>query len=299
MQQKQRFKAFYHSKDCDGQACGALIRDHYKKAMLVPIDHGDPFPMDLIGRNDVVGFFDWFPDDFGIIEEVLNRAAILWIIDHHVSTRKIVSKHNLEERLKEPSFFITDSDINQEAACELTYKWLKNTEQVPYYLGLLGRYDVWDHTDPNTLPFQYAARAWLDDPRKDIQKWKRLIYTSKPTDTEFMEGLIAKGKLIMEYERKQAAKEMERYSFETEIQGYKAIAINRPYSGSKFFESVYNPKKHDLMLSYAWDGRQWNLSFYTDKPDVNVSDIARSYGGGGHQNAAGGQVSELPFNTEV
>jgi nanoRNase/pAp phosphatase (c-di-AMP/oligoRNAs hydrolase) len=49
-------------------------------------------------------------------------------------------------------------------------------------------------------------------------------------------------------------------------------------------------------LSYAWDGRQWNLSFYTDKPDVNVSDIARSYGGGGHQNAAGSQADQLPFN---
>ena len=37
---------------------------------------------------------------------------------------------------------------------------------------------------------------------------------------------------------------------------------------------------------------QWNLSFYTEKNNVDVSKIAATFGGGGHQKAAG--ASKLP-----
>jgi len=291
-----KMKIYYHSNDLDGLASGALFKIKHPGADMYPVDYGQPFPVDEINVADVVAIVDFCPDDFDIIEKIIEKASILWLIDHHVTTREKADKHNLKRRLKKPSEFVTDSDEEKYAACELTYMWMHNTTKVPYYLTLLGRYDIWDHSDPNVLPFQYAARAWLDDPRKDLQKWKKLIYMPRSTDEKYMQGLIDKGKLIMEYVRKEHEKFAQNECFELEFNGYKALAVNRPYTGSHFFNSVYDPKKHDMVMSFGFNGKNWKVSMYSDK--IDVSKIATTYQGGGHQGAAGFTVDELPKEIE-
>ncbi|MCF8012493.1 MAG: hypothetical protein K9L56_14570 [Clostridiales bacterium] len=288
------FKCYYHGNDLDGLASGALMRMKHPKAHMYPVDYGQPFPIDEINQYDVVAIVDFCPDDFDIIEEIIKRASIFWLIDHHVTTREKANKHNLKKRLKDPSVFITDSDEERYAACELVYMWMHNVgyDKVPYYLSLLGRYDVWDHSNPDTLPFQYAARAWFDDPRKDMQKWKKLFNENITANKQQLQGLVEKGRLIREYERKQNSQFANKECFEVEFEGYKAIAVNRPYTGSKFFDSVYDSKRHDLMISFGWNGKAWSLSFYSEK--IDVSQIARKYGGGGHAGSAGFTTSELP-----
>ena len=49
------------------------------------------------------------------------------------------------------------------------------------------------------------------------------------------------------------------------------------------------------MLTFGYAKKTWTVSLYTDRDDVDVSETASFYGGGGHRKAAGFQTSILPF----
>ena len=43
------------------------------------------------------------------------------------------------------------------------------------------------------------------------------------------------------------------------------------------------------------DGENWTVSMYTGHQDVDVSEVCKKYGGGGHRGAAGFTCEEIPF----
>ena len=47
------------------------------------------------------------------------------------------------------------------------------------------------------------------------------------------------------------------------------------------------------MLTFSWRKGQWTVSMYSDKPDIDVSVIAKNNGGGGHKGAAGFQTDDI------
>jgi nanoRNase/pAp phosphatase (c-di-AMP/oligoRNAs hydrolase) len=50
-----------------------------------------------------------------------------------------------------------------------------------------------------------------------------------------------------------------------------------------------------MVTFYVCARGSWNVSMYTNKPDVHVGKIAQLYGGGGHAGAAGFRCTLLPF----
>jgi hypothetical protein len=136
-------------------------------------------------------------------------------------------------------------------------------------------------------------KAYLPNPIENLQQWKKLLNPSKP-DHKLFQKLIEHGKYIKMYDEKESAKKARDLCFEMEFEGYKTLAINRTLESSKFFDSVYNPKKHDLILQFAYHGDFWKLSFRTDKGNVNCAALAEKFGGGGHGNASGCTLQELP-----
>ena len=290
-------KIFSHRGDLDGWASAAIALPTAGRAKpeLHLVEYGEPFPAEIIQEHDKVIILDFCPEDPDMVQEIIEKSSVFWWIDHHVSSRRMVEEHNFLDLLSPPSAFITDSEENPMAACELAYMFFKKVEykDIPYHIRLLGRYDIWDHTDKQTLPFQYAMRAYLDPPTQDMQKWKKLINPSK-TDLELFKRLIDAGTYIKMYEDKKNASIAKHLCFEMEFEGYRTIAVNRILESSLFFKEVYNPKKHDLMLQFGWDGNQWKLSFRSDKKTVDCSKLAEKYSGGGHAGAAGAAVQELP-----
>jgi nanoRNase/pAp phosphatase (c-di-AMP/oligoRNAs hydrolase) len=52
---------------------------------------------------------------------------------------------------------------------------------------------------------------------------------------------------------------------------------------------------YDIMMPFVFDGKRWTVSLYTKKKDIDVSELAKKHGGGGHRQAAGFQCDQLPF----
>lgn len=282
-------KCFYHSADLDGHCSGAFVKCIYPEVELIPINYGDVYDLDQIEDGETIFVVDFSFQPFEIMEQIADKANLIWL-DHHKTAMK-----NAEDRNFTP-LGIRDMRLS---GCELTWMYLAPEkkvagksipEKMPKAIQYLGRYDVWDHTNKNTLPFQYGCRMENTDPNNQ-EFWTNLFFT----DDEH-ERIIKNGKIILEYQRQQDEMYIKSRGFEVELEGLKMIACNVGLRNSQLFDSAYDADKHDAMMIFCMlPNRKWTVSMYTSKEGIDVSDVAKKYGGGGHKGAAGFQCDKLPF----
>jgi nanoRNase/pAp phosphatase (c-di-AMP/oligoRNAs hydrolase) len=271
-------KCFFHKIDLDGKCSGAIVKHDFSAAKCIPFEYSDAFPWDQIEEGEDVFLVDVSlkPPDM----DRLNQMCKLVWIDHH--------KTAIEA---------TDSKIKGlrkvgKAGCELTWEYL-HQEDMPYAIILLGRYDVWDKSDKELwdnkiLPFQSGMKAFNTSP--DNQSfWSRVF-----DNNDIVQKIIEKGVDILGYQRELHKSIMERQSFDGMFDGHKAIFCNVAGASSQLFDKFYDPAKHDLMVAYSMNkNRTWNVSLYSDK--IDVSQLAKKHGGGGHAGAAGFVAKDLSF----
>jgi len=283
---------FYHSADLDGQSSAAIINLWYKNKrtiQLIPIDHGEPFPWELIHSDDTVYVVDYVLSPFKDMVQLNNICELIWI-DHHKSAIE-----NYNESIKNGAKGIKGLREIGRGACELVWNYMYPYDQLPESIYYLSLYDVWKHQEePNSLYFQYGMKGIDNTNPSNEDLWEKLIFNN---NRNLMTDIIKNGKVIIEYQRTQNKRLCEFVAFETDLDGFSAIAINNgPPGSSQRFESVWDNKKYDLMINFYRKDHQWVISLYTDKNEVDVSNIAKGYGGGGHMQAAGMSLDTLPFN---
>lgn len=280
-------KCFYHSADLDGLCSGELICRAHPECKMIGIDHGDLFPWDSIGPGETIYMVDFSLQPWEHMERLAETCDLVWI-DHHKSA--------IEENARRPINFrgIATSGLG---ACALVWRWLRVNEHVftgrmPRAIQLLAEYDVFDHHDPDCLPFQYGMR--IRDTQLGAPIWQDVLFgvSDVPADYALLE-VVGEGRTALTYQKRQDAIAAKASCFETELDGLRCIAVNRGLINSQFFDVVWDSEKHDAKLSFWWTGKHWKVSLYSDK--VDVSKIAKARGGGGHAGASGFQCMELPF----
>lgn len=225
--------------------------------------------------------------DFSLpIEDMrrLNDTCRLVWIDHH--------KTAIEVALATGFVAYEQSIKIGKAGCELTWDHVYPNIEMPKGVYLLGRYDVWDETVPQAWVYQAGMRTFVDtSPESDI--WVNILHPNSSIDHV---ELLTLGRIILAYQNKENTMYAKSCCFEVGFHGYKTLAINKGLTNSKIFDSVWDDTKYQIMLTFVWRKGQWNFSLYTtDNTGVDVSDIAREYGGGGHKQAAGFSSIKLPF----
>lgn len=292
---------FYHSSDLDGHCSGAICKYALPDAALHGINYGDPFPWESIQPEDKVYMVDFSLQPFSDMFRLHDACAFFYWVDHHKSAileyQQQVTAAGVppvrERAAQSPSaetwHAVLDTD---HAACELCWMAFV-TQTLPLSVYWLGRYDIWKHEDvPGSLEFQYGMRLY--DTWPDNQElWKELF-----TNAGRVSAIAEQGEMLLRYERLQNKKFAAAYAFETELDGLKCIAVNKGFTNSLVFESVYDPERHDAMLSFAYRNGKWTISLYATKPEIDVSVICKARGGGGHKGAAGFQCDTLPFLME-
>ncbi len=280
-------KCFYHSADLDGHCSGALVKMAHPDCELIPINYGDGFPWDSVpaGGGERVYMVDFSLQPYPKMRKLdIHADPLIWI-DHHISAIK-----DHKEWCEQGNGGILGLLRVGIGACQLVWEYLNPGGTVPTFIKLLAQYDVWDHSDPRTLGFQYGMRQYNTFPNDNMELWKELF------DVERVQQIVNEGGLLLNYEQEQNKKFISSNGFKTELDGLKCIAANKIFTNSKLFDSVWDPKKYDAMLTFGWRKGGWTVSLYTDKQGVDVSEIAKSRGGGGHVQAAGFPCTELPFS---
>jgi len=278
-------KCFYHSADLDGHCSGAIIFKKYPECEMIGINYGDTFPWDSIEKGEQVFMVDFSLQPFSDMERLSEICNLVWI-DHHISAIKEFEATPIKK---------IDAELdNKSAGCELTWVYCFPEELTPLSVFLLGRYDIWDlEVHPAIMPFQWGMRLYNTLPSEKI--WDAILIPDISFEFADMRKIRDDGRLLLKFRDQENEKYISACSFETEFEGLRAIAINRGLTNSQMFDSVWDTEKYDIMLTFIWRKGQWTVSLYSTKSAVDVSVIAKKYGGGGHKGAAGFQIKEIPF----
>jgi len=289
-------KCFYHSADLDGKCAGFWVKEFAKRSddygfELIGINYGQEFPFDKINKGEMVYIVDYSisPDE---MRQLLNITEFVIWIDHHKTAI---------EKYKDFEYDIRGIRHDGIAGCMLTYGYLryvldtgwnvnanlfmieKYIKSAPMFTKLIADYDVWtfEYGD-DTKAFQLGLQSEENSPESDI--WLNMEYGN----------LILKGRAMIQYRDSFAESYCKHKGFETEFEGYKCFAINLAMCGTEHFKSVDNGT-YDVFIGFSYNGEDWNVSLRSAKENVDVSEIAKKYGGGGHRSASGFNTKELLF----
>ena len=272
----------HHRADFDGLFCRAIAHRYFgQDAEYLGWDYGDPLPQVEPGRRiymldiSVNGLMDW-PD-------------LVWI-DHHVTAMQ-----------RFPAT-IPGLRIDGVAACRLAWQWFFHDRRAsrddyidrrvaePIGVRLAGEYDVWDKRDPRADLFQHGLRS-----RDLTEFWPTLLSYGLSAEL-LVKQLLDAGQALQYAQQRSDASVIQAHGFTIEWEGHCWLALNTVRCNSLTFTAGLRPE-HDGCLAFGWNGLTWRVSLYgvPGKPEKDFSGLARRYGGGGHRQACGFTVGELPF----
>lgn len=294
---------YYHSKDMDGFFSGAVVKYKYPDIELRGWDYKDPVPSynDIKEFDEVIMIDVTFP--LNTILEYIKEGAKFTIIDHHVSFKKQVEafedlKIDINGRggvesitsNKLPFEYIYDNKL---AACEVGFQHY--FKRIPPIVEVVGDYDTWRSNkelvwERAILPIQYFMKSQVSKPEDVQQSWFEPENDYTDSTIDFM---VEDGKVIQKYEKVINKAKTETYGFTVKMGKYNALCLNTGLFSSDIVESLFDPILHDIMVGFVFDGTKWSASLRSIEGGVDVSEIAREKGGGGHKHAARFEVENF------
>lgn len=255
----------YHADCSDGfGAAWATWKKFGDEADYIPIEHQVPLPEGLKGKQ--IFFIDIVPDEV-TLKKVINDNKSAVGIDHHKTN---------EEKI---SLFKDYSFDNNHSGAVLAWKYFHPEKPVPKLLLFIEDVDIGKWEYPETEYF-ISALALYD---YDFKIWD-MVASDIENPQKFSEYL-EKGEIISQYD-KEIIKGIKETAIMVELDGYKIYAVNAPHfingrvakeliSESFPFAAAWFQEKDMVHISLRSDG------------SVDVSKVAKKYGGGGHKRAAG------------
>jgi len=315
-------KCFYHN-DLDGHAAGFCVHAwagihgaHDQNNCMKPINYGKPFPFEEILANEQVWIVDYSiePDEMRRLLEITQN--VYWI-DHHKTAIEKYSDFDIQ---------IPGYRCDGVAGCVLTWEYMHwhsgrgsnpvilegmpDTPEiakdypVPEMIKLVGDRDVWAWKFGDTTKHFFAGAQMHDTSPSSEFWWRCMEHETKDLPLpntgnrdarirgeKWWAQLLHDGETIERYKAQSDKGVNESIGYEVEFEGYRCFACNRARVSSDRFGGLDD--QYDILLPHYHDGKQWTVSLYSKT--VDVSEIAKARGGGGHKGAAGFQCSSLPW----
>jgi len=263
----------FHHNDIDGHASGAIVRYALGDAVtLIESDYdGTPIPWDLVEQAEQVIVTDFsFP--VADMQRLAKGRELVWI-DHHKSA--------IAEFAGIADHWPGIRDVS-EAACVLTWRYFFPQRPVPKAVILVGDRDTWRWAEKDTGPFNESLHSH-DHHANNAAFWKPLL----EDDPSTLEKMIEEGVWLREIKLRKVDRTMKARSFEVRFEGYRTLAVNTRGSGD--VGDYGRDRGYEIVYAYVDEMRVGGLTtvvtLYSDQVDVSV--VAKRYGGGGHAGAAG------------
>ena len=312
--------AVFHSADWDGRFCEAIARkflpkdtefigwDFTDKPLAIPSEgtiYVMDLPVDRVFGINLIKNSNLFLANLSDMEceNAADMCRLVWI-DHHKSS---IESHPTS---------IPGYRIDGVAACRLCWAYFTHdygphnprchpsdydlpqkghylTREVdePLAVRLAGEYDVWDHRGDGDLEFQFG----LDS--QEAINWDTLL-GNEAQPGEYAKLIVSDGKKAMACYAKRDADVMRTRSFTTKWEGLTFLCLNTPRCNSNTFAALDKPETgHDALMAFAFTGEKWVVSMYhaAHRKDLDLSEIAKKHGGGGHRGACGFTTTTISY----
>lgn len=115
-------------------------------------------------------------------------------------------------------------------------------------------------------------------------------YLEDMPGTYTLDKVIKKGRILYDENSKMYVSKLSDFSYERIWKDKKCLVINER-SRSAIFETVI--AKYEMCIMWSYQGDCFKYSLFSKNSDIDCSEIAKEFGGGGHAGAAGFTVKEV------
>jgi hypothetical protein len=261
---KQKIVVIYHGKCPDGfGAAWAAWKKFGVKAAYLPARDRNAPPVPL--KNKIVYLID-YTYDTPITKRLIKDNIRVTAIDHHFSQ-------------KEP-IFLTEKysyDINHSGAV-LAWNYFHPGKPVPTLLRYIEDRDIWKWK----VPHSREMLMLIDLAEYDFKTWSLLAKELDNTNARAMN--IKKGALLELHYRSLYKKLLPNAEL-VKFAGRKIYILNCPYYFADDLGHELAIKTHSFSLLWNEAGGRIRCSLRSEGK-IDVSKIAKQYGGGGHKHSA-------------
>ncbi len=260
----------YHSPCQDGFTAAWAVWRIHPDWEFYPAKYGDP-PPDVTGREVYMVDFSY---KRSVLLDMAKVATKVVILDHHKTAQE--SLVDLPENVE----VVFDME---KSGAHIAWDYFHQSEPLPYLIEFVEDRDLWKFKYPATKPFS----AYVFSKPYDFDIWNDLYYFNGNSLNE----LVAKGQAILDNHNKYT-EELSKLKFRTKIAGYDVWAVNVPYNYSSDMGELLD-KGEPFAATFFYDGPREKMVFSlrSDENGVDVSEIAKKFGGGGHKHAAGFEIN--------
>jgi len=260
----------YHANCSDGfGAAWAAWKLLGSKAKYIACKHGSP-PPDVTGKNVAICDFSFNNET---TKKMIQDANSLVILDHHKSA--VVELHDIPEAI---------FDMNHSGAV-ITWKYFHPGKEPPKLLKLIEDRDLWKWE----VSYSKEFSAYFDMVPFEFEEF------SKFEDESVIESAMKQGAIILAYSKtvvKKIADKAKRRVFN----GKRAYVVNSSHWMSEIGSRLAPDCDVAVIWFYDHEQRNIKVSLRAHHDNIDVSEFAKEYGGGGHAKAAG---FSLPGDTVV
>jgi uncharacterized protein len=260
----------YHGNCADGFGAAWVVRRALGGAInFYPGVYQDP-PPDVAGRDVIVVDFSYKRP---VLLEMAKTAASINIFDHHKTAAEDLL--NIKHEAACPVGVIFDVE---RSGAKITWDWFFPHEPAPQLLLHIQDRDLWQFKLPLTREIQAAVFSYP----YDFEVWDKLM----KMDTA---ALAEEGKAIERKHFKDIDELVEVVTKRMSIGGYDVPVANLPYTLTS--DAGHKLASGEPFAGCFWFTPQgWVFSLRSHDTGLDVSEIAKQYGGGGHKHAAGFRV---------
>lgn len=271
-----------HHQGCSDGICGALILwlGLGRKGELMEAQYGDDPPLDRWLKDREVWIVDFsYPRD--VLERMNAAASKLTVLDHHRTAQQNC------EGLEYCTFDMEKCGARLAYIAMIESGMLQNEKpELVDLLGIIVSYvedrDLWRWELDNSR----EVSAWLASWPRTLEDWVRHVLRGFAD----MRNVVQSGAAILRSNKKMARAMSHnayksRYRSDPKSPMLKAMVVNAPVLHSEVCEMLLEDGDSDFAVAWRLTpkGYIYNLRSKT----VDVSEIAKGWGGGGHAQAAG------------
>lgn len=276
----------YHSRCSDGICSAAIVNyflgDNCNKQFL-PLAYGDGIDLSLIDKNTILWILDFsFPIE--MMWDLNNQVKKIFWFDHHITHES--SLKVFPERLNNIEMVL---DCKKSGAT-ITWDTLFNTESRPLIVNIVEDRDLWKFKLTFTKEYSEAIYYDIKDPRDS--RWSILFAEDNTIATDIFEDWRIKGEILLKVKQDRINKIIKSGYYGT-IKGCRAYYVNSSVDISEIGEEIYLSHADPIIaVIYSYTGTD-TLRVSLRSNCINVCEIAKEFGGGGHMNAAGFTLSMM------